>query len=219
MALIANCGGLKISENDFKIVNGIITTTDGEAENYFIASHCGGIKFDSDVFQEYTVDGKKVITLADQISNEYVRANCSILFDKELFEISYRGEVELYNPYYYDLSWNGTPFGENYVNDGILYQKLYDDIIPIELFNGGKMVLKDNGDEETTTTYVHPDPWGYHILSNSGGLDGTGIYYITDYKMFNDYAGENLQSNGIYFATEFDGDEIDIYVSRLYKEK
>lgn len=91
---IANCGGLKFDDETLQTIDKVLTLKDNNSiSNSFVAPMCGGILLDSDVFAHYRVDGKNVIGMVGAEPTDYIKANCSLLVDKDSFEINENGEL------------------------------------------------------------------------------------------------------------------------------
>lgn len=60
----------------------------------FVAK-CGGQKFDDGVFESVKVNGKDVITTVGSTADSYFAANCSLLFDADVFELGDDDELIL----------------------------------------------------------------------------------------------------------------------------
>lgn len=56
---------------------------------------CGGQKFDDGVFESVKVNGKDVITTVGSTTDSYFAANCSLLFDADVFELGDDDELTL----------------------------------------------------------------------------------------------------------------------------
>lgn len=91
---LANCGGLKFNEENFKLINNVLTLKDKETvTNKFVAPMCGGILLDGDVFESFYINGKNIIGEKGVTPTEYIVSNCSLLFDEGKFEINQYGEI------------------------------------------------------------------------------------------------------------------------------
>ena len=91
----ANCGGLILDGSTLKLVNGIITVSDGNPTSY-ITSNCGGVKFDATYFKKVgdVITDKKESSVEGAIikqsgcggllldSKHFVVTNGALVFDK-----------------------------------------------------------------------------------------------------------------------------------------
>ncbi len=91
------CGGLKYSVEDFKEIKGVLTLAKNDVVNHsFLASACGGQKFDQEVFEEYVVEGKDIITVKNgEVPDVALLANCSLAFDTDHFVLGNQKELKL----------------------------------------------------------------------------------------------------------------------------
>lgn len=96
--LKGTCGGIKFNPEQFHLVDGVVTAIANEelVGNGLIAQ-CGGIILDDGVF-EVVLDGdNRYVTLATQTDtpSTFIRANCSLVFDGDLFELDDNGNISL----------------------------------------------------------------------------------------------------------------------------
>lgn len=101
MARKTKCGGLLYNEEVFKVINDVLTSADAESvTGYFLAHNCGGQKFDTEVFCEQRIGNSYVIGMLDEDGEPIaitsgIKANCSLLFDADLFELDEHGALTI----------------------------------------------------------------------------------------------------------------------------
>ena len=163
---IAQCGGLRYNTTDFKEISGVITLASNSvlSGTPFVASMCGGVKFDGGVFKSAKVNGKDVITNVNETPDSYLRANCSLLFDADIFEIGEDDELSLVPPPApsgVHITWDGVTTGKQYIEfqvpgipySSTLYHVSDEVLLTDEEIIGAKYTLDIDG-EKTTDAVV-----------------------------------------------------------------
>lgn len=205
---IAKCGGLKYDGTALKEINGVITYA-SEASlggTAFTAPMCGGVKFDGGIFKNAKVGGKDVITILSETPDSYLRANCGLLFDADIFEIGDDGELTLANRGI-NITWDGSTEGRDKIEGagGFLY-KVGDVFLTIEdligctvSFNDGETtVLSDESVVEIAPNIIMA---GEFALSAKAGEYSFGDFVI------------EVPSDGIYLEKIND----DYYITSITK--
>lgn len=93
--LKGTCGGIKFDETVFKHIGDVVTMASNNAlVGDPIIPKCGGIILDGGVFEVAYTDGKNYVSLVDEPApTDYIRANCSLLFDGDLFVLDKYGAI------------------------------------------------------------------------------------------------------------------------------
>ena len=91
------CGGIKLNEDVFKEINGVITLST-ESEIHNPVTSCGQL-WDSNIFSVGKVEDKYIISIAARNEEIHlgslIKTNCSILCDGHYFSVD-EGRIKFY---------------------------------------------------------------------------------------------------------------------------
>lgn len=95
---VAKCGGIKLNEDVFKEINGVITLST-ESEVHDPVTSCGQL-WDSNIFSVGKVEDRYIISMATRHEEiplgSLIKANCSILCDGHYFSVDEKGVIKFY---------------------------------------------------------------------------------------------------------------------------
>lgn len=113
---VAKCGGIKLNEDIFKEINGVITLST-ESEVHDPVTSCGQL-WNSNIFSVGKVEDRYIISMATRHEEiplgSLIKANCSILCDGHYFSVDEKGVLN---------------FTERYLLE-VLVSDVYGDIVP-----------------------------------------------------------------------------------------
>lgn len=98
---VAKCGGIKLNEDIFKEINGVITLST-ESEIHNPVTSCGQL-WDSNIFSVGKVEDKYIISIAARNEEiplgSLIKTNCSILCDGHYFSVDEKGALSFTERY------------------------------------------------------------------------------------------------------------------------
>lgn len=98
---VAKCGGIKLNEDIFKEINGVITLST-ESEVHDPVTSCGQL-WDSNIFSVGKVEDRYIISMATRHEEiplgSLIKANCSILCDGHYFSVDEKGVLSFTERY------------------------------------------------------------------------------------------------------------------------
>lgn len=205
---IAKCGGLKYDGTALKEINGVITYASETllGGTAFTAPMCGGAKFDGGIFKNAKVGGKDVITILSETPDSYLRANCGLLFDADIFEIGEDGELTLANRGI-NITWDGSTEGRDKIdiNGGFVY-KVGDVFLTIEDLIGCTVSFSDG------QTTVLSDEFVLEVIPNVIFIEEFGMSLKAGEYDFGEFVVE-VPSDGVYL----DKTSKDYYITSITK--